>query len=492
MKTRSRTPIAHMILTATTVVLAVTVITACDPGLSAEDGITYLEEPVDVYEEAADTPEATVRASGDASARGKGPKVENFEFVITRVANALPVQVDSSTVQANDVIIVADHAIVAYNTAGNTFAGAIQIISLATPTRPVITAELAFPNVDINTLAVSDAEADLFDDLTLYFGGAIEPGVGHQTERAFVGSIDLGLLSEISRREAGSFITETIDAAAALSTTSTTYYVTTGVAVFDGSVYAAAGADPGVVVSLSADLGTEGARLSTVEGETTSANLYDIRDIEPFRGGLVAIAGTQGAGAPDDARIMVIRDAGGSFSIHDRSTQTIADFGSQDAKATLEIYRGRYAFLGLSEAGFKVYYLHDVSDDEATTDPIFSIGNPTVGWSTKTATNSASYAGSLIFTANGEAGFRVFRLNPDERTRLRDAGREPRGRGRPLDAQLVGFVPFDGTDSDGDGVYWSANHIEFVYDQSSRKGTLVVASGSGGVNFYTITAVAAE
>jgi len=103
---------------------------------------------------------------------------------------------------------------------------------------------------------------------------------------------------------------------------------------------------------------------------------------------------------------------------------------------------------------------------------LVSFENPTVDWTTRTDTNSASYHKDLVFTANGEAGFRVFRILEELRRLV------------PPDnfAELVGFVPFDET-LQPSGDYWSANHVEFEED------VLVVASGLGGVNFYTLTLV---
>lgn len=93
-----------------------------------------------------------------------------------------------------------------------------------------------------------------------------------------------------------------------------------------------------------------------------------------------------------------------------------------------------------------------------------------MGWSSRTATNSASHHKDLVFTANGEAGFRVFQTT------------EALKRDNPPASDwlsLIGFVPFDETLQDS-GDYWSANHVEFSND------TLFVAAGLGGVVVYAL------
>jgi len=185
----------------------------------------------------------------------------------------------------------------------------------------------------------------------------------------------------------------------------------------------------------------------------------DLRDIEAYRGGVIALQGTDNSGLLDGRVLTVSQDG------TQKDELFIPDFTSAEKKATIEVYENQYAFLGLSEAGDPVQSL-------------FTIENPSgFDWTDKTDTNSASYNNDLIFTANGEAGFRVFNVA------------EPLQKDNPVPnfAQLLGFVPFDETDPDGDGIFWSANHIEYRTVETRRSGSggfLVVASGVGRVNFY--------
>ena len=74
--------------------------------------------------------------------------------------------------------------------------------------------------------------------------------------------------------------------------------------------------------------------------------------------------------------------------------------------------------------------------------------------------NSASADGNLLFTANGNYGFRIFRIT-----------------GNFSSVTRVGYVSF--TELTAGDEYYSANHIIF------KGNVLFVASGVRGVNIYT-------
>jgi hypothetical protein len=241
-------------------------------------------------------------------------------------------------------------------------------------------------------------------------------------------------------------------------------YAATGIAIKDSNVFVSTGALDGELEIL------------TTELEASNSVAYgDLRDIEAYRGGVIALQGTDNSGLTD-GRVLVVGSDGAQ-----KGELYITDFGSPEKKATIEMYENQYAFLGLSESGFQVVYLKDDSDAGDPVQSLFTIENPTgLDWTTKTDTNSASYSGSIIVTANGEAGIRVFRVTQQLQ------------RDQPVAdfAELVGFIPFDETDPDEDGVYWSANHVEYREVQGGRRSSqgnfLAVASGVGGVNLYRV------
>lgn len=440
-------------------VAAVMVLSSC--GLNPQtSGISYYdEEEVFVYEE---TPaDASVRG-GEATARfafGRR-RFENFRYRFFRVAQTQAVTVGSQDVQANDIVIDGEQAFVTYNYAldpveDDFWAGALQVIDFSSnPRRPRIIVELGLPHADVNAIAVTSDY--------VYIAGAWDPNrITDYTspDRAFV--------ARIARSELASVTEEDIDA----GKTILPGFAANGVTVSGDTVYVSTGATQGGLQILSADLELQ----SSVDADGATA-YTDLRDVESYEGGVVVLQGavTESEQDPDPqsspGKILTL---GADGSLDD--SLEITGFGSADAKATIEVYDEQYAFLGLSAAGFEAYYLGG-SDPIGT--PLHSEPNPTgIEWTSEqnTATNSASYSGDLLFTSNGEAGFRVFEID---------------GSFSPSDSPsitLKGFVPFDETDDDGDGIFWSANHVEYRVNRDLGPlsvGYLAVASGVGGVNFY--------
>lgn len=422
--------------------LAAAVLAGCGTAFE-QDGITYMYEPVVVREEVA-RDEATNRGLWS----GFGRSAQNFDYEIFQVATIDPVVVGSVTTQANNIVIDGDTAVIAYNTAGAEFAGAIQVLDISNAVQPILVAEIPFPGVDITSI-------NLGGD-TLYFGGSISPDASFTSERSFLATLDLTGL-DAADLQAESIDTDGVEFSSI--GVNPTYFFTTGITRAGSSVYASSGAEPGAIFKMNADLTSP----SELVESGADPNLFDIRDLGQYIGGFVALAGTSSAdpATPSDGRILVFR--GDTI----REVETIPDFGSSDAKATIEVYSFRYAFTGLSEAGFQVFYLWDRDSD--ILESIYTEENPEVAWSTETATNSVTYSGDLVFTANGEAGFRVFKVTE---FLLGD---------RPGDDWLrkIGFVPFNET-LQPSGDYWSANHVEY------RDESLFVASGLGGVAVYRI------
>ncbi len=111
--------------------------------------------------------------------------------------------------------------------------------------------------------------------------------------------------------------------------------------------------------------------------------------------------------------------------------------------------------LALSEAGFKVVDLNNENIIYEAENPELASGIP--------YTNSVSSDGRLVFSANGEWGFRVFSVS-----------------GKKFDeATLAGYYPFEGV-TDSSGQNYSANHVEY------KSNHLFVASGAGGVQVFTL------
>jgi hypothetical protein len=424
--------IAGMVIAAVGLLL-----TACEPFGNVGD-IEYMAQEIYVYEEEIPADLAESRVASRAA--GGRPRVDDFEYRIVQVARIPAVVVEGVTTQANDVVIHGDIAVIIYNTAGNVFAGAIQVVDISTPRYPVITAEIGLDGMDVNAVHVTDTD--------IYIAGAADPDtiIGYMPfNRAFIARISRAGLATATK------LTITADRVILTS------FAANGIATKGDALFVTTGAWGGELEILDTEELTQ----------TLGPFAYDdLRDIEAYHGGTIALQGTDSEGAGQTTGRVLVFTADGSL----HGELPITDFGSPEKKATIEVYDEHYAFLGLSEGGFEAVYLKDDAAPGETVTRLVSFENPTVEWSTDTDTNSVSYSGKLVFTANGEAGFRVFRVTEDLKKDDPPANF----------AQRVGFVPFDGT-LQPSGDYWSANHVEY------EDGLLVVASGLGGVNFYTLT-----
>jgi hypothetical protein len=387
--------------------------------LSDDKVIQFYNTVIDIYEEETDTAGRAITSKGT-----KKVKVD-FEKTITYKARILPVVVEGVPVHANDVIISGNRAYIAYNYAGAQFKGAIQIVDISTEGAPEIITELKFSSMDINTLNISGNK--------LYFGGQADPD--QFSFRSFIGVIDTNELTDID-------LNSIADSIVGLKSYATTAIVDTG-----SSLYVGVGAKDGYIQVLNSSLGV-----------TQNIDMPDIRDIQKYHNGIVAIAGTTD-NVSLNGRVLM-------YSANDLDNPTILeipDFESPYHKSTIEMYGNNFALLGLSEAGMKVL---DIKDNEEDSEYVFQLENPVADYTDKTNTNSVTTDANYIFSANGEYGFRVLRVLDNMN-----------GKNAAF-AEVIGYFPFEGL-TVGDEPY-SANHIDF------KSNHLFVASGVGGVNIYLL------
>ncbi len=341
-----------------------------------------------------------------------GAPVTSFNYNITQISRIEPPEVRGHAVQANDIIISDNMAYLAYNTAGPVFDGAVLIVKITGKTLR-IEKEFDFASMDIISLNLQGSK--------LYFGGMADPDV-FDGQRSFVGVIDLS--GPKASAIAGSVVY-------------LNSYAATGIAAQGGKFYVSVGAADGGVEILDDTL--------TPEYDSPAIDADDIRDIKEYGGGVIALAGTTDS-VETDGRILIIKGEAVDKEI------AIPDFDSPEAKATIEV-NGDYAYLGLSAKGFQVC-------DLATEDVIFTYPNPDA--EENHVTNSITFQDDLIFSANGEYGFRVLRYTPGAAS-----------------ASIVGYYGFNGL-TDRYGQNYSANHIKY------RNKYLFVAAGSGGVCAYQL------
>ncbi|MBN2531450.1 MAG: hypothetical protein JXB88_01090 [Spirochaetales bacterium] len=363
-----------------------------------------------------DTPIILESESESRSSGMEKAPVVDFNYNIRQICRIHPTTVDGHTVQANDIIISGNTAYVAYNTAGEVFAGAIQIMEIWGK-KITLTKEIRFTDMDIICLSLHGNE--------LVFGGMANPDV-FDGNRSVIGTIDLRKPKASDVRNSFVYLGS---------------YAATGIAFLDDRYYVSVGAAGGGIKILDKDM-------KPVEGslETPDIPADDIRDIEAYGSGVIALAGTTGSPGTD-GRILVVKGNTKDNEI------TIEDFNSPEAKATIEV-NGNYAYLGLSAKGFQVCNLVEENI-------LFTFNNP--DGDSLHVTNSISYDDNLIFSANGEYGFRVLNYTPPA-----------------TEASVVGFYSFDGL-TDKEGQNYSANHIAY------KSRYLFVASGAGGVSIYQLT-----
>jgi hypothetical protein len=367
---------------------------------------------------------------------------DKYDKVIKYIARVLPVDVDGATVQANMVRIDGDLAFIAYNTAGDVFRGAIQIIDISTESRPKVRNTFIFPELDINSLCVDSGK--------LLFGAAASPDFDTTFHsRTFVGTITIDAPETESAIIAALKPLNQVPGVPLSGSYSVTAITRAG-----DYYYVASGALDGGIVRL-------GLTLDLASG--TFEPYADVRDICGYSGGVFALKGTADDLAhPVNGAILYSKDDGTSWTPLD-----IPAFGSPYKKATLDLSTVPHAlfgdedaslFLGLSEAGMKV-----MSWKSGALTSRFSAANPLTGDPGLLAdTNGINFDSLVIFSANGNYGFRVFQTDP----------------GNTPFAAVMGYHDMRG--STYGGVHYSANDIAY------RGGFLFVATGAGGVNVYTV------
>lgn len=72
---------------------------------------------------------------------------------LTLVGDVSPPDVDGNIVQANDIAIYGNRALVAFNFAGEIFAGAVQVIDFSRADQPRVIAEVQYRNADVTAVA---------------------------------------------------------------------------------------------------------------------------------------------------------------------------------------------------------------------------------------------------------------------------------------------------------------------------------------------------
>lgn len=312
--------------------------------------------------EAKDVP-IELEAEGTGTASYLTQAKADFAYALTYVARVPAVTVGSGIVMASDIKVNGNTAYIAYNTQGERFAGAVQILDISDKAKPRITREIQFSDLKVNKL--------FLDGKTLVFGGGANPD--RYAFRSYVGKIDL---DKIDSAQIGSSIKGLRS------------YATTGITKHGNSYYVGVGARDGGIEVLNGDL-----------AETSFLPYPDVRDLDRYESGVVAVSGmTDNSNAT--GKVLLVGENGKNTEL------PLQNFKSDYAKSTVQM-NSHQAFLGLSQLGFQVIDLKS----QAT---VFSLANPDSD--VNHVTNSVSCEGDLVFVANGEYGFRVLTIADSQAT----------------------------------------------------------------------------
>jgi len=401
------------------------------------------------------------------SYKGSGGHPTFADFDTNRLyylARILPVQVDGEYVQSNMVLLSKDgkQAYIAYNTAGNEFRGAIQIVNVNFSGLWInIVKEIKFSDMDINSIYL--------DGETLFFGASQNPDndtvYGAMT---FVGHLNIKNTESLETIRANMVRLNLNADLAAVSPRGS--YAVTGITATDDYYFISVGAYPGGILKVDKTLVSD--KLDIANASFTSYS--DVRSIAGYNTNIYALQGTDlGDGNTPAVNGNVL------FNSQDGTAWdniSIADFGPAGYKATIDIYKNPLNnenglfFLGLSSGGLQIMSMDNDNgrpgDDININIPVPTLNSDSIAAGFLANTNSASYDSDLIFSANGNYGFRVFQNTKKGHL---DKITNP-------SFEVVGYHNMQGLTYGG--VEYSANDIAY------RNKVLLVAAGQGGVCVY--------
>lgn len=282
----------------------------------------------------------------------KAPKEESFSFV----GQVTAPEVNGKAVQANVVEFKGNLAAVGYNSAGDDFAGALQVFKFKDKKLEKKLTEVTLNNLDIQALWVQGSD--------LYFAGHANPEVYEGTSFAGVARID-----KLSSQD--------------INASLKFFNVGNGITSFviEGSdVFAAVGGTGGGLLKLDKDLDS----LSFEADE-------DLRQL------LIE----------DDELYSLSGNVNGVAQVFNYETQTsVYDFSTPTQEETRNdfVYDDDYFYVARANAGMSV-----IDEDGKL---IYEIANPNS--KLETHANGVSREGDFLFLANGEYGFRYIDLDSDE------------------------------------------------------------------------------
>ncbi|WP_029293821.1 hypothetical protein [Chryseobacterium hispalense] len=290
---------------------------------------------------------------------GKTVTAGNFPLVL--VAEVAPPVYNGKTLRATHVAIEGNYAYVSYNTEGETYLGAIEVLNITNPNAPQLVMQAILPDTDVSSVRYDNGKLYIAGAKDIYASGAASP--------AFVGSMTLN----------GGMLTSS------LQQTVLTGKVGTDVTSNGSKYYAVSGAT-GVLAQLN----------KTNQQIEMSIPLNDLRALGYNNNKIVVLSGTEG---------VKIYDANGLNLI--TSFATTSDVA--EAKRTIDFIDGK---LLVSEGynGVGVYNLSSGTKLQKLSLPTQVTGvNPS-----DIVSNGVSVNSGRVFVANGGAGLYVYTSNNNE------------------------------------------------------------------------------
>jgi hypothetical protein len=307
--------------------------------------------------------------------RELAPPLKSAGLRLTLVGEVSPPRVDGLVVQANDVDISGKTAVVAYNFAGDTFAGAVQVIDFTHPERPRLVSEVLFRDADANAVLLHGEH--------VYAGlGSIDPAL--RTPALF----EEFLLDDAGLAPSGRWL-------------DLPSWTVTDLARHGDYVVASVGARDGGVALID--------RTSPRLAVEAFAAEEDVRGIDlPDDVSLAAACGTRPR--------LGLRGLPGMQSM---SEQAVDGYSHPNAKGTLEVHNA-ICYLGAGDGGFQVRR-PDGTLLAALRHEDFSTLRPEL-----MVTNAVSLQGELAFVAAGALGVQVVKV-AGARAWAAGAGPDPEG-----------------------------------------------------------------
>ncbi|GMQ31750.1 LVIVD repeat-containing protein [Algoriphagus taiwanensis] len=269
------------------------------------------------------------------------------------ISQASSPEYEGNTLQATHVDIDDDYAYVAYNTAGPTYLGAVEILDISDAYKPKIVSQAIFRNADISALEYRDG--------LLFLAMAIDVDQSEVSDPA-----NLGVVSVSNGQFTSDFRFFSVPGFVATDVTATSQFT----ALVSGS--------NGTLTLFDRNLN----KLSETPGE-------DLRSVAFGENRLAILSGTQGAAILNPNSLAEV-------------TRISLEADEAQAKRTLEI-EDDHVFIALGRKGAGIYRLSNGREESTLPIPI----NPENVEQGDIVTNAVSVDDELLFMANGAAGISV-------------------------------------------------------------------------------------